>query len=94
MFCLDAEELVEEFLGIPFSQPPVGENRWQKPRPLSGGWEGTLNGTEYGVHCIQGITDLYTLVGMGGEQSEDCLTINIYRPVQRFNISQCIVQRT
>ncbi|BGP42947.1 hypothetical protein JCM10449v2_006962 [Rhodotorula kratochvilovae] len=66
----------EAFLGIPFAQPPVGNLRLRRPRPLETGFEsGKFDAKEYSPFCP----------GIGGddwgyELSEDCLTINVLRP--------------
>jgi para-nitrobenzyl esterase len=66
------------FKGIPYAAPPVGDFRWQPPRPAAP-WEGTRDATQFGPRCLQGrifadivFTDL----------SEDCLTLNIWTPAR------------
>ncbi len=67
----------EEFLGIPYAEPPVGELRWR--RPVAKQWQDgeVLDATEFGPHCPQcdGAGDSLHTTG-----SEDCLTLNIFRP--------------
>ena len=58
---------VQQFLGVPFAAPPVGPLRWQPPQPPV--WSGTRDATKFGPACAQ---------GDGG--SEDCLTLNVFRP--------------
>ena len=60
-----------EYLGIPYAQPPVGELRFKRARPIS--WDGVFDAKEYGPESVQ--FDEGQLKG-----SEDCLTINIQRP--------------
>ena len=43
------------YKGIPFAAPPVGELRWQAPKPVVA-WEGVRPGKEFGNSCIQNIT--------------------------------------
>ena len=69
----------EEYLGIPFARPPVGELRWQKPQPPEQ-WQAVLAADTYSDHCIQWPTRLYPLLGLGGTDSEDCLYLNVYVP--------------
>ncbi|WP_156507574.1 carboxylesterase family protein, partial [Halioglobus sp. HI00S01] len=72
------------FLGLPFAQPPVGELRWQSPRPPEYP-AGKLAADAFAPACFQGdhITNWYRGVveGFGGNPdevmapavSEDCL---------------------
>ncbi|QBM75134.1 carboxylesterase family protein [Sphingomonas sp. AAP5] len=63
------------FKGIPFAVPPVGALRWTSPaRPAP--WAGVRNATAFGPRCIQAIG----LARGGTEQSEDCLTLNVWVP--------------
>lgn len=78
--------------GVPFAQPPVGALRWKAPRPPMA-WPGTLDATRFGASCIQN-PRLYspgnsnTFDATVGDNlasghtpgSEDCLTLNIWRP--------------
>lgn len=43
------------FLGIPYAQPPLGEQRFAVPRPAKP-WKGILDATKYAAHCPQGET--------------------------------------
>jgi carboxylesterase type B len=72
-------QVYEEYLGIPYADPPVGDFRWQRTRPLTP-WEGVWNATSYSIHCTQLISPLYVFVGMGGITGEDCLYLNIWVP--------------
>ncbi|KAH9209483.1 putative extracellular lipase [Leptodontidium sp. 2 PMI_412] len=71
----------DQFLGIPFAQPPIGDLRFNLPQSINQTWESPLNATEYGPMCIQ-----YPLpipldpLDITYAQSEDCLTINVIRP--------------
>lgn len=76
--------------GIPFAKPPVGDLRWKAPAEPQA-WTTTLDATRFGNACLQngriygpGSNNTYdatiaatlnTPVG-----SEDCLTLNIWRP--------------
>ncbi|XP_049807722.1 juvenile hormone esterase-like [Schistocerca nitens] len=57
------------FRGIPFAEPPVGELRFQTPRPARC-WSGVRDATRYGSDCVQ----------QNGAGSEDCLYLNVYVP--------------
>lgn len=60
------------FLGIPFVHPPIGEDRFRRPRFKR--LEGDINATVYGQPCPQPDSEGY-IVG-----SEDCLWLNIFTP--------------
>ncbi|WP_180336082.1 carboxylesterase family protein [Pleomorphomonas diazotrophica] len=60
------------WLGIPYAEPPVGALRWKAPRPLPAS-VGDIDATRSGPLCPQ--LHAGRLVG-----SEDCLTLDIYRP--------------
>ncbi|KAJ5765926.1 triacylglycerol lipase [Penicillium odoratum] len=66
------------FLGIPFAQPPIGDLRLRAPQSLNTSWSGSRNATAYGAFCVGygSIASAYT-----DFMSEDCLTLNIVRPV-------------
>jgi para-nitrobenzyl esterase len=63
-----------EFLGIPFTAPPVGALRWRPPAPVTP-WVGTLDATSYSSACAQ----LPSLTGTASED-EDCLYLNVWTP--------------
>lgn len=86
----DANSDTLSWKGIPFAQPPVGALRWKAP-VAPAPWTGTLAAQRFGNACIQngriygpGANNTYdstiaatlnTPVG-----SEDCLTLNVWRP--------------
>ncbi|CAH2285956.1 Hypothetical predicted protein [Pelobates cultripes] len=65
---------VNQYLGIPFAAPPVGNLRFHPPQPYN--WTGTLNATTARSSCLQ--------PGDGKAQyssvSEDCLYLNVFVP--------------
>jgi para-nitrobenzyl esterase len=63
-------EGVEEFWGIPYAAPPVGDLRWRPPARAAG-WRGERDATHAGASC-QPARD--------GTQVEDCLFANVTRP--------------
>lgn len=81
---------VASWKGIPFAQAPVGALRWKAPVDPAA-WSGPRAATSFGNACLQNgriygpglnntydatiATSLNTPVG-----SEDCLTLNIWRP--------------
>jgi para-nitrobenzyl esterase len=71
-------EGVESFKGIPYAAPPVGSLRWRAPQAAAA-WQGVRKADAFGPACMQ----VYR-PGPGAipreNMSEDCLTLNIYRP--------------
>ena len=65
------------FEGIPYARPPVGELRWKPPQPPEP-WSGTLMATEYGPVAPQTVDALEPSSQL--EQSEDCLSLNVWTP--------------
>jgi para-nitrobenzyl esterase len=63
-------EGVEEFWGIPYAAPPVGELRW-KPPMAAANWTGERDATKAGPTCQP---------TQKGEYTEDCLFANVTRP--------------
>ncbi|KAI9583284.1 esterase E4-like [Glossina fuscipes] len=72
-------EKFEAFLGIPFALPPLGELRFSNPKTFPA-WTGILNATAAKDDCIQKNYLLPEPIITG---SEDCLYLNVYRPMQR-----------
>ena len=69
---------IASFKGVPFAAPPVGELRWQAPRAPAT-WQGVRDATRYAPACMQG-GDAWPLGTPAEPQSEDCLTLNVWRP--------------
>ncbi|XP_066996050.2 esterase E4 [Anabrus simplex] len=59
------------FRGVPFAEPPVGNLRFEDPVPPPA-WKGIRDATKDGNVCTQ--------YGNSGNQSEDCLVLNVYTP--------------
>uniref|UniRef100_A0A3Q3IAU6 Carboxylesterase type B domain-containing protein n=1 Tax=Monopterus albus TaxID=43700 RepID=A0A3Q3IAU6_MONAL len=87
---------VEQYLGIPYALAPTGERRFQPPEPPMS-WPGIRNATQFTPVCPQFLEDRFllndmlpvwftasldTLVTYVQEQSEDCLYLNIYVPME------------
>lgn len=82
---------VDAWLGIPYAAPPIGSRRWMGPAPHEP-WSGVRRTHTFGAPCPQ----LGGMQGPGWEGdptgrgvvtafgqvsgSEDCLTLNIWRP--------------
>ncbi|HWR13468.1 MAG TPA: carboxylesterase family protein [Terriglobales bacterium] len=69
------------FKGIPYALPPTGSQRWRPPSSMPR-WQGVRNATAFGSSCFQ-LASVYTWVPM--QMSEDCLTLNIWAPVDARN---------
>ena len=64
--------------GIPYAAPPVGSLRWKAPvNPAA--WTGLRNTLTFGNACVQQAVVSDKILG-DIPQSEDCLTLNIWRP--------------
>ncbi|WKY14686.1 hypothetical protein Q1695_000315 [Nippostrongylus brasiliensis] len=68
---------VDLFLGIPFAEPPIGELRFQKPRPAQN-WEGVRKCVRFGPRAPQ--SDFFWERLTLGPKSEDCLYLNVFSP--------------
>lgn len=79
--------LVDTFLGIPFAQPPTGVNRFKKPIDIKP-WSDTLYALNQPPACPQLVLPWSELMKTSGNESEDCLYLNIHVP--RMNISENI----
>lgn len=73
-------EGVAAYKGVPYAAPPVGPLRWRPPQPARR-WEGPRDAGHVGALCIQ--------PPPGGDpgvgplpMSEDCLTLNVWTPVE------------
>jgi para-nitrobenzyl esterase len=70
---------VNEFLGIPYAAPPVGNLRWRPPAPAAP-WPGARDATSFGASCPQSAVG--NPFAPPGPLSEDCLFLNVYSPAQ------------
>lgn len=72
-------QIVHQFLGIPYAKAPVADLRFKKPVPRSV-FEDVFDATRFGPVCpqfvSQKIKDAINITGV----SEDCLFVNIYVP--------------
>ena len=69
------------FKGIPYAQPPVGKLRWKPPQPLPR-WQGVRETTAFGPACFQPTNTFVSVyIEQAMPMSEDCLTLNIWAPV-------------
>ncbi|XP_017755029.1 PREDICTED: neuroligin 4-like [Eufriesea mexicana] len=86
-------EGVEVFRGVPYASPPIGSLRFMPP--VNGAiWQGVKVADKFGPVCPQRLPELSDEMPKGRleylrrllpylrNQSEDCLYLNIYTPVQ------------
>src|SRR5688572_1384198 len=66
------------YKSIPYAAPPVGELRWQAPRPAIA-WQGVRDATEFGPRCLQG--QIFADI-VFRDLSEECLTLNVWTPAK------------
>lgn len=69
----DAQNRLQKFLGIPFAESPIGELRLRQASPIRKAF-GSFDASHFGHSCLG---------PRGSNQpngSEDCLTLNIWRP--------------
>ena len=87
---------VEIYAGIPYAKAPIGELRWKEPQPADN-WEGIRNCSKFAPRAMQvdqnpivsSLIDVYAEKGWHPDynmhplqtMSEDCLYLNIWRPV-------------
>ena len=77
------ENGVKTWLGIPYAQPPVGNLRWQAPQPLQQS-DKTFDAKKFGFTAIQMVDE--NEPASKNSQSEDCLTLNIWRCGEKNNL--------
>ncbi|UYV64688.1 BCHE [Cordylochernes scorpioides] len=76
---------VEQYLGIPYAEPPIGDLRFQNPQLLKS-FPSELQAFNYSNICFQPMTIVsdYIQANNGifeiGNQNEDCLYMNIWTP--------------
>ncbi|CAL1694183.1 unnamed protein product [Somion occarium] len=65
----------DRWLGIPFAQPPIGPLRFKAPVAITRPSVNVQNAFTFGDACPQVPSDT-----LGAPQSEDCLSLNVWRP--------------
>ncbi len=72
---------LQEFLGIPFAKPPVGNLRWKAPQPLDN-WKGVLMTKKFGPRPMQ--THVFGDMHFRSDSvSENCLYLNVWTPAKK-----------
>ncbi|KAF9819060.1 hypothetical protein SFRURICE_000725 [Spodoptera frugiperda] len=72
------------FKGIPFAETPVGELRFQPPKPHDG-WSGNLEAFENKPTCMQFSSRMRNKEPFGISGSEDCLYASVFTPDVKGN---------
>lgn len=75
---------VEVFKGIPYAAPPTGDLRWRPPAPAAS-WTEVRRCDQFGPRSLQKSDR------GGGQQSEDCLYLNIWKPRERVEAKQPVM---
>ncbi|MEQ1570522.1 MAG: carboxylesterase family protein [Myxococcota bacterium] len=68
----------EQFLGVPYAEPPVGALRFASTVPKAP-MADPFEATAYGSSCLQ-FSESFFQPTKVGDGSEDCLTLNVFRP--------------
>lgn len=76
---------VNAYLGIPYAQPPVGALRFQSPKPVKAPAT-VVNADKFGAASLQTLPAyVQWIYPVLQEQSEDCLTVNVWAPSNARN---------
>lgn len=82
---VDLGEGVAAFKGIRYGEPPVGERRWQPPRPALA-WTEVRAAQAFGPACVQVESARGSVYAHPPRRvSEDCLFLNVWRPPRATN---------
>jgi para-nitrobenzyl esterase len=73
----DSRTGYNQWLGIPYAAPPVGNLRWKAPQTVAS-WSGVRDARHFGNRCVQasGWDPGYATPKL----TEDCLYLNVYAP--------------
>ncbi|XP_073838537.1 esterase-5B-like [Musca autumnalis] len=64
---------------IPYAEAPVGKKRFEPPKPYNKQWSEVFNATQKAPPCMQ--WDQLTTGDNKVHGSEDCLMLNVYKPI-------------
>ena len=78
------ENGVKTWLGIPYAQPPIKNLRWQAPQKLNP-TDKTFDAKNFGAAAVQ-VVDPTEDANSYKNQSEDCLTLNIWKKSEKNNL--------
>ncbi|XP_028571482.1 neuroligin-3 isoform X10 [Lacerta agilis] len=96
---------VDQYLGVPYAAPPIGEKRFMPPEPPPS-WSGIRNATHFSPVCPQNIhtavpeimlpiwftSNLDIVATYIQDPNEDCLYLNIYIPTEDGLFQRAIIQ--
>jgi hypothetical protein len=69
--------------GIPYAEPPLGALRFEPPRAITRSRAHVIDARQYGRACLQFHNTLALPLSLAAEgESEDCLTVNVFRSVR------------
>lgn len=75
-----SQDGLKTYFGIPFAAPPIRENRWRAPQPVTP-WQGVLTADRKPAECVQGLRSPTINHYFGDELAgEDCLYLNVWAP--------------
>jgi len=72
---------LQEYFGIPFAKPPVGNLRWKAPQPLDN-WKGILMTKKFSPRPMQPFI-FHDMHFRSDSMSEDCLYLNVWTPAKK-----------
>lgn len=72
---------LQEYFGIPFAKPPVGNLRWKAPQPLDN-WKGVLMTKKFGPRPMQPFI-FHDMHFRSDSMSENCLYLNVWTPAKK-----------
>lgn len=76
--------IVNAYLGIPFARPPVGKLRFAPPKAFVPKDNAVQDATLIKPGCYQVLhTSAWADKGNGISESEDCLSINVWKPAEQ-----------
>lgn len=70
---------VHVFKGMPYALPPTGDARWKPPAPVPA-WTDAFYASRFGPACVQPLTGGNIYAENLPAMSEDCLSLNVWRP--------------
>lgn len=67
---------VDAFLGVPYAQPPIGDRRFRPPERVTPSPSAVIDASKFGPRAP---AKQFLVRGPKLEESEDCLTANVFR---------------